>query len=221
VLGKVILNRIGLAILLLLAPVAATAQNATEKFIVPPYPGATPWKPHIVARLLPQIAWVEWWPEDQPENEIRDILTTQVMKRGKIEPATFLTSMFARIANSCTGAIANGPKEKTENGFPVAYGQLYCTGQKGAGKDVDIFFKIIGGSDALYIIEREFRRPAEPGAQPGIRHFPGDQMAEIKADMDAKEIADRYLTQVRLCPSDQPCEPAPKPAEQEYPQPKP
>jgi len=200
----------GLIMLVLLAPVAANAQSATEKFIVPPYPSATPWKPHIVPRF-PQVAWVEWWPEDQPENDIKDILTTQVMKRGKIEPATFLTTMFARVANSCTGAMVNGPKEQTEYSFPVAYGQLYCTGQKGAGKDVDIFFKIIGGKDALYIIEREFRRPAEPGAQPGVRHFPGDQMAEAKADMDAKETANRYLAQVRLCPTEQPCEPDPAP----------
>lgn len=205
------MKRAGLIIMLLLAPVAAMAQSATEKFVVPPYPGATRWTPHIVAQSTPQLAWVEWWPEDQPENDIKDLLTTQIMKGAKVKPATFLAALFTRITNNCTGATANGPKEQTEYGFPVAYGQLYCTGQKGAGKDVDVFFKVIGGNDALYVIQRDFRRPAEPDAQPGTRHFPGNQMAEAKADMDAKEAASRYLGQVRLCPSDQPCEPDPVP----------
>ena len=37
----------------------------------------------------------------------------------------------------------------------------------GAAKDVDILVKAISGHDALYVVQREFRRPAQPGATPG------------------------------------------------------
>jgi hypothetical protein len=153
-----------LVLALALAPIAATAQTAKEKFIVPPYPGETPWKPHIVARPPGEMVWVEWWPENQPENDVKDILTEQIIFAAKnVKPIAFVTSMFARINQRCTGVSVNGPKEQTENGYPVAYGQVYCVGQKGAGQDVDIFVKVIGGNDALYVVQREFRRPATAG----------------------------------------------------------
>jgi hypothetical protein len=133
----------------------------------------------------------------------------------KLMPTSLMmTGIFQGLARQCKGLRVNGPVPQIENGQKVAYGQAYCVGQTANKKDVDIFLKIINGNDAIYTIQREFRRPAEPGAQPGVRHFPGDQPELAKANLDAQSVANAYLAQVRLCPvgqNDCPVITAPKP----------
>jgi hypothetical protein len=73
--------------------------------------------------------------------------------------------------------------------------------KKGAALDVDIFIKAIRGKDALYVVQREFRRPAQRGATPGLTEFSQDQFAEMKARLVAQQVADKFLVEdVQLCP---------------------
>lgn len=181
---------------------AATATlKPAESLLVPSYPGDTPWK-QITNAKNNQGQLVEWIPSDQSPDDIKDILTEQVFLQLKSEsPAMFLSGFLKRVGDACERARTNGPKEASENGYPIAYAQAYCTNQKGAGKDVDIFVKVIGGNDALYVVQREFRRPARPGATPGVTSFSSDQMGEMTSRLKAQSVANRFLAdKVRLCP---------------------
>jgi hypothetical protein len=118
--------------------------KAAESFRVPPYPSDTPWK-EITNKKNVQVELVEWIPNDQTENEIKDILTEQVFYAANgQEPSTFVSGILNRVGQACEGARVNGPKEQTENGYAVAYAQAYCTNQKGTSKDIDIFTLLSG-----------------------------------------------------------------------------
>jgi hypothetical protein len=183
--------------LLLLASAAAQA----ETLVVPPYPAAVPWK-KITDKQSGGQVWIEWIPADQNENDVHDILTEQIFPAQKGTPAgDFVKSLFQRVGGACSGVSVNGPTVQTESGYDAAYGQAYCVGQKGADKDVDIFIKAIAGADALYVVQREFRRPATPGAVAGLQRFAKKDDAETA--LAAQKIADTYLqSQVKLCADD-------------------
>lgn len=181
------------------------AADSSETLIVPPYPAQTPWK-QIMDQRTAAARWMEWIPADQTEKDIRDIITRQDIYALKNQtPSFFIISWFRQLNTACGGLRVNGPTERIQDGNTIAYAQAYCTNQKGAAKDVDIFLKAIGGKDALYVVQKEFRRPAEPGATPGIRSFPGDQMEAVNASLEAHGAASEYLGQARLCPSSEPC----------------
>ena len=176
--------------------------KSTEVFRVPPYPSQTPWK-EITHKKSDRMELVEWIPADQNEDSIRDILTEQSFYASKGQsPSAFVSGILKGAGQACERARVNGPKEQTENGYAVAYAQVYCTNQKGASKDVDIFIKAVAGTEALYVAQREFRRPAEPGATPGISTFSKDQIDEMKAKLEAQNVANKFLVeQVQLCPT--------------------
>jgi hypothetical protein len=181
------------------------AAESSETLIVPPYPAQTPWK-QIMDQRTPAMRWMEWIPADQTENDISDILTQQDIYALKEKtPSLFIVELFRALKSACEGLATTDLIERTESGYPVAYGKAYCTNQKGAAKDVDISLKVIAGKTALHVVQREFRRPALPGAIPGERSFPPDQREAAKATIVARFTADVYLTQVRLCPSAEPC----------------
>ncbi|HTQ15301.1 MAG TPA: hypothetical protein VMH86_15625 [Rhizomicrobium sp.] len=173
---------------------------AAETLSVPPYPAAAPWKKITDIHNDKQV-WIEWIPADQSADDVQDILTEQIFYAQKGQSAAdFLTGVFQRIAGACRAVSVNGPVPGTENGYGIAYGQVYCVGQKGADKDVDIFIKAIAGNDALYVVQREFRRPAAPGAVPGLRKFPNDEGDAARAALAAQREANDYLeNQVKLC----------------------
>ncbi|MFL6389432.1 MAG: hypothetical protein ACJ71U_18285 [Terriglobales bacterium] len=208
------LNIAAICLLLLWVSNFAKAQTkdakSTEVLIVPPYPSEPRWK-EITNKKNDRMELVEWVPADQRDNtkglfvrhgEIRDILTKQIFYTAKDEdPSAFVSRILAGVSKACQRARVNGPKAQTENGYPVAYAQAYCVNQKGAATDVDIFIKAIHGKDALYVVQREFRRPAQRGATPGITEFSQDQLEEMKARILAQQIADRFLVEdVQLCP---------------------
>jgi hypothetical protein len=94
-----------------------------------------------------------------------------------------------------------GPTHQTENGYPVAYAQIYCGHQKGTTIDVDIFLKAMGGHDGMYVVQREFHRPVDSGGAPGVISFAKGQDAQMKAFMGARSAANDYLVkQVKLIP---------------------
>jgi hypothetical protein len=178
----------------------SSAALAGETLVMPPYPAPAPWK-QITDQHNDKLVWNEWIPSDQTEADIHDILTEQIFYtlKGR-DPGEFVRTLFQQIRGVCVGARVNGPTPQTENGFAVAYAQIYCVGQKGVDKDVDIFVKAISGHDALYVVQREFRRPAEPGAQAGLRKFGKDDGAQAQAALQAQKVADDFLmSQIKLC----------------------
>lgn len=182
------------------------AAEAAETLIVPPYPGAAPWK-KINDQHNDRMTWIEWIPADQTENDVKDVITQQSVHGVKRpSPSVFMILWFQNLKTACASVRINGPMERVENDISVAYGQAYCTDQKGISKDVDIFLKVIEGKEGLYIMQREFRRPTERNPVPGVRTFSGDgAQAASKAAMEAQVAANDYLGQIRLCPSAEPC----------------
>jgi hypothetical protein len=173
---------------------------AQEHLVVPPYPAAKPWK-NITDKANDRQTLKEWIPADQSAIDIRDILNAQSFPELKgRDPAAFVKDILQRVGGVCGYARVNGPKAGTENGYAVAYGQAYCTNEKGASQDVDIFIKAISGKDAMYVVQREFHRPTGPNSSPGIATFTKDQTGEMKARMEAQSAADKFLlSQVKLC----------------------
>jgi len=197
------------ALALALGSIAANAADKSAEFLsVAPYPADTPWK-KISEQRDARVLWIEWIPADQDVSNISDILTEQIFFDVQQSPEDFVAAFLRRIADACRRASHNGPTPGVENGYPVAYAQTYCVGQKGADKDVDIFVKAIRGRDALYVVQREFRRPAVPDAVPGETHFTQEQLPQAKAALEAHYAADNFLVgQVQLCPlatGDGPC----------------
>lgn len=193
------LKRFGLVLLCLFA--AGAFAGSGEKLTVPPYPGKPAWK-NITDKGNAQQHLREWIPSNQTEATIRDILTEQIFYAARgADPAAFVRNFLIGAARACDRVRVNGPTRQTQNGYAVAYAQVYCVHQRGTPFDVDIFLKAIGGKDALYVVQREFRRPMQPGAAPGVVAFPKDQMAQMKARLAAQAAADKFLASaVQLCP---------------------
>lgn len=177
----------------------AIAQTASEILVVPPYPAATAWK-KITDKADRNMLLREWIPADQTEDDIKDILTEQQFFNLNITPATFIKEMVSRVGSQCAGLRVNGPVEHIENGFAVAYAQLYCSRQKSADKDVDIFVKAIAGTRSFYDVQYEIRRPVDKNNTGGVIQFSGDQLEAAKAMLARQANANEYLTkQVKLC----------------------
>jgi hypothetical protein len=92
----------------------------------------------------------------------------------------------------------NGPKAQTEASYAVAYGQKYCGRQLNKSFGVQMFYKVIQGQDALYVIIREAHVPASDTS--GAMVFSKDQAAEAIGMLKAAEVASQYLLHsVYLC----------------------
>jgi hypothetical protein len=176
---------------------AALAQPSSERLVMKPYPGA-PWK-RITDKSGAQ-GWIhEQIPASHADTDYSDMLTDQafVDNRG-VDPVVFLRTIYAHIGGACEGTKVSGPTPQTEGGLKVAYGQVRCGTQRGARYGVHIFYKVIGGGDALYSISREMRVP--PSADGDLLSFPKGQEARAMALMKAEAEADQYLAnQVYLC----------------------
>ncbi len=186
--AKALLAAIMLA---LFAPVAMA-----ETMVTPPYPAKPAWK-LITDKGNAQAHIREWIPAGQSENNILDILTEQTfftIKNGN--PAAMIANIAQGAQSACDSLRVNGPKRATENGYPVAYAQIYCGHQKGTPFDVTIFIKAIGGREALYVVQREFHR-ATQGGPAGVVSF--DRPEDAKALLADQSAADKYLASaVRL-----------------------
>jgi hypothetical protein len=185
--------------MLLAAAAALTIGASAETLLVPSYPATPPWK-IITNKSNALMLMREWIPADQTEDDIKDILTEQHFFKSRMTPAEFINGMFQRVGSQCTGLRVNGPVEHVENGFAIAYAQIYCSGQKGTGKDVDIFLKALAGSEAFYVVQYEIRRPVDKNRTPGVIMFSGDQVEAMKAMLARQAGANKYLSeQVKLC----------------------
>lgn len=180
---------------------AGESSKPTETLHVPPYPAVPPWKKLSDQRDARQLM-IEWIPVDQDESHIRDILTEQAFYQLRGEPpGEILKRIMALTTNACRDVKVNGPVNGNEEGYAVAYAQIYCVGQKGADADVDILAKSIGGKEAVYVVQREFRRPAKPGAVAGVMEFPKGGQQQAVDKLNAMKAASDFLAQsVYLCP---------------------
>ena len=186
-----------LAALLFFVPVATSA-SAKERLILETYPADPPWREVTNVSQGDQFLR-ELIPDGQRIETYRDILTAQSFPGARnTGPSAYLQGIFKGVSRACTGVRVNGPKAGEENGFPVAYAQVYCGRQKGKDFGVNMFFKVIQGQDALYVVQREFRVP--PSTAGGIQTFSKDQVAEMVALMNAQSVANTFLVEaVYLC----------------------
>ncbi|MGC3965643.1 MAG: hypothetical protein QM803_20620 [Rhodocyclaceae bacterium] len=167
----------------------AAAADAAEKLVLEPYPGDTPWQE--VTNQSNGNQWLrEQIPADQKIEAYKDILTAQSFPQQKnVDPTTFLKNLFAGVTTACERVKVNGPKAQEENGVPVAYAQIFCNRQKGTDFGVNMFFKVIQGSEALYVVQREFRVP--PAEAPGMMAF--EKAEQAMALMRNMSVANGYL----------------------------
>jgi hypothetical protein len=187
-----------LALGLFLALSASTLANAAERLVEAPYPANPPWK--LVTNQSAGAAWLrEQIPANQQIETYKDILASQAFPQQRgTDPAAFLQGMFQRIGGQCSGVRVNGPTEAVEGGYTVAYAQIYCGRQNGETYGVDMFFKVVAGDEALYVVNRDMRVP--PSDVGGVQDFGKDGMAAANASMKAAAVANTYLTKsIYLC----------------------
>lgn len=188
--------------LLLTALIAALAlpawAGAAETLVMAPYPGPPAWKEVTNQRKGP-LFLREQIPADQALEDYRDMLVAQALPAPPgMTPAQFLRGVFARAGGHCSGVRVNGPVERTEGGYAVAYGQLYCGQQIGQPFGVNIFYKVIRGREVMYVVNRDFRVP--PSAAGGVQTFSANDLEKVKAQIAAQGAANDYLVKgVRVC----------------------
>jgi hypothetical protein len=176
---------------------SAHAAPAAEHLVMQPYPGA-PWK-----QITDQTAGHAWnheqIPADQTEDNFTEILTDQgSADLAGTDPSEFLNRRIAQVTLSCESVRVNGPTPRLEGGVRVAYGQLYCSQQRGQDYGVHIFFKIISGDAALYAISLDVHTPASETA--GVLSFPAGHEEEMQRLLQQESIADHYIdASVYLC----------------------
>jgi hypothetical protein len=197
-----VVGRLAAAAVLMAAAGAAHGQEAhagPERLVMPPYPGA-PWKQITDKRDPARGAWNhESIPAGQTVEGFTDIISDQGYPwlAGQ-DPVAFLKGLYARFPTSCDGVRVSGPFARTEGGFKVAYGQVYCGQQHGKPFGVATFYKVISGDKALYSINRDLQTPASPNG--AVLTFPKGHEAEGMALLKAQSVADQYLAdQVYLC----------------------
>ena len=172
--------------------------HAEERLVMAPYPGPPPW--HVVTNVTTAAGHLrEQIPVDQKIEAYRDILTDQLFAGPvAVSPSEFLRGMFGRVSGACEAVRVNGPVDKVEDGHPVAYAQIYCGHQIGSETGANMFFKVIKGPKALYVIQREFRVP--PTKTAGVMTFDKAHAADGLKLMKAQATADAYLgDSVVLC----------------------
>ncbi len=186
--------RTGRAIVAALAVLAlGSVATAAERLVLGPYPGMV-W--HDVAGQSNGARFFrEQMPEGQTPANFQDLMTAQSIINFSGPPAQFLTATFAQLSQNCDGVETVGPTVAVEDGRPVAYGRLYCGHQKGQPNGAHIFFKVIRGNDALYVVDRDFKIP--PSDHPSAPVLPEAQVIPF---LQAEGVAKKYLTdQVFVC----------------------
>lgn len=187
-----------LLLILVIFILTTSAANANEKLILEPYPANTPWQE--VTKNSNGGQWLrQQIPSDQKIETYKDILAAAAFPLLKnVSPSAYLKHLFNNIGATCEGVRVNGPKEHLDGDYTIGYAQIYCGKAKGTDFGVNMFIKVIRGTDALYIIKRDFRVP--PSQTGGMTIFPKDQKEQMMALFEAMSVADRYLVNsVYLC----------------------
>lgn len=181
---------------------AAGAAGAKERLVMDPYPGDKPWK-EVVNQATEDLTVRELVPEGQTATQHIDVLVLQANHhlRHAVTPDRFLTHVLRQTESDCQAVLVTGPRAVVEDGRDVAYGQAYCGRRKGQVYGMSMYFKVVDGDDALYLIERDIIVP--PTDTPGGKPYGPDRADEAMALMRKQGEAGRYmLTGVRLCTDD-------------------
>ncbi len=170
-----------------------SAANAAERLVLGPYPGMT-W--HDVVNQTNGVHFFrEQMPDGQTQANFQDLMTSQAVTNFRGAPAQFLAATMTQLGQSCDNVETVGPTIAVEDGHTVAYGRLYCGHQKGQPNGAHIFFKVIRGNDALYVVDRDFKIP--PSEHPSAPTLPEAQAIPF---LQAEGAARKYLTeQVFIC----------------------
>jgi hypothetical protein len=183
--------------LALAAAAAPAVANAAERLVLEPYPGPPAWKQVTNDVSGPHFLW-EFIPADQTIGAYRDIVSAESFPnlRGA-DPAAFLRSLFPRFSGACVDVRVNGPTPRQQGGYAIAYAQIMCSQEVGKPTGAVMFFKVIQGDEALYVVQREIRTP--PSKVAGVFELGKDKAAAM-AFMTKQSEADRYIAdKVYLC----------------------
>ena len=191
--------RIGVAVLALAAAIsfggAAAAQPVKERLVVGKVPAETPWKTITNASSDDHWLW-EQVPANQTGDAHTDFLVVQgFAKLAGADPAIFLQGMVGLAQKDCNNVRVNGPAPRIEDGHHIAYGQIYCGRRNGQTYGLSMFYKIIAGADALYVVEREVTTPASDvaGAMSFDKNHAQEALALIRARAAAHQFLDNYV----------------------------
>jgi len=195
--------RIGFAVLALVAALgfgggSASAQTARERLVIGKVPADTPWKTITNASSGDHWLW-----EQVPANETGDNHSEILVAQGfgnlaGADPAVFLHGMVSLAQKDCNHVRVNGPVTRIEDGHHVAYGQIYCGRRNGHTFGLSMFYKVISGADALYVVERELTTPGSDMA--GVMTFGKDHAEEALTMMRRSSAANQFLENaVYLC----------------------
>ena len=172
---------------------AGSAATAAERLVMGPYPGMV-WH-DVVNQANGAHFFREQMPQGQTPDNFQDLMTSQSITNFRGLPSQFLSATFAELSQNCETVETVGPTMAEEQSRQVAYGRLYCGKQKGQPNGVHIFFKVILGSDALYVVDRDFKIPASD--HPSTPALPEAQAVPF---LQAEGAARKYLTeQVYIC----------------------
>jgi hypothetical protein len=100
----------------------------------------------------------EWIPDGETVDEWTQMLTVQVYRGSTIDAATFLKALGTRYSAACPGTTAQGIYTGDANGYVVSMLLLRCPKNPGTGKPETTAFRVIRGQDALYSVQRAWRK---------------------------------------------------------------
>lgn len=173
-------------------PAAAEKPPQGEILLVNPPPT---WNPEVlqkndkgmVTRLLPP---------GQTDKDWTEMITVQIQAGKGAMPRPYLDSVVNYSRANCEAAGTGAVNETTINGYPYAAMTVTCTKGKASGKGSIVLIHAIRGTDALYVVQRQWRGPA----------FDKNQAAPMP-----REIAEQWRTfSVGLCDTRDPKHPCPK-----------
>jgi len=134
---------------------------ADERFVVPKPKAWQGWKV-ITNESGGAVTNIERIPADQDPANIKDMVVEQkyVGLRKGVGPELIVALTLRGVAGACEDLRTVGPKVSEEDGHPVAYGQFYCSKQKGKDYGVINMQKAVLGEGTMYVAIREWRIPA-------------------------------------------------------------
>jgi hypothetical protein len=113
----------------------------------------------------------EWVPEGQSVDAWTEMLTVQVYRGAKVDPATFLQGVGDKWTHACPGSTGKGIFTGQTNGYVVSMLVLRCPKNLTTGKPETTAFRVIKGGDALYSVQRAFRSEPTDAELDDVMHY--------------------------------------------------
>jgi len=184
----------------LLESVAAMAQTVpppTQErllFLMP----AGEWEAGVVQQAA-NVTMTEYVPKGQTLQAWSRMTTTQTVTGTKATAEQFLSVMFNgfKARARCENGDAKAFRSEPANGYPSVLGVLICPTYKGATFGEYTMIKVIGGQDAVHVIQRAWRGPA----------YASGATMPFSAE-EGREWID-YLGKISVCDPRDPAHPCP------------